>query len=139
MLISFSSIDAVGFEARTPDGTAYNSSAVLDAAFETTRVFGGVGVLGVYYASDVSPGTQLAYLIPKELPIDFQNAFMKSLHFGRVGNVDVREVGRSVINTIASGKASPGYIVSSEINIHQAPEYYQRFSDWEETKVVIKF
>ncbi|EOD48286.1 putative alcohol dehydrogenase protein [Neofusicoccum parvum UCRNP2] len=37
------------------------------------------------------------------------------------------------------GQAHPSFIVSSEINIEQAPEYYSRFNDFLETKVVITF
>ena len=134
------SFDAVGFEARNHDGTKYASNSVLDAAFEVTRPYGGVGVIGVYYSGEPNPGQPLINVtVPNQIPINYGSAFMKGLQFGRIGNIDVRYVGKNVLNIIAAGKASPGYVVSSVIDIHQAPEYYERFSNWEEVKVVIKF
>lgn len=40
---------------------------------------------------------------------------------------------------VHSGKAKPGFVVSADISIKEAPEYYQLFSNRLEDKVVIRF
>ena len=73
-----------------------------------------------------------------KLPLDVSALFSKGLIF-HLGYVDARELAPQLIQLIATGRAKPSYIVSSEINITQAPEYYLRFSNWEESKFVIRF
>jgi len=56
---------------------------------------------------------------------------------GRV--VDVLSEASGLVELIASGKARRGFIVSGEIGIEQATEYYEHFYRHLETKVMIWF
>ena len=44
-----------------------------------------------------------------------------------------------LIEMISKGKARPSFIVSSIIDVKEAPQFYERASQHLETKVVIKF
>jgi threonine dehydrogenase-like Zn-dependent dehydrogenase len=49
------------------------------------------------------------------------------------------QVVSELVPLVTSGQAQPSFIVSSVIDIEDAPEYYARFSRREETKVFIRF
>jgi threonine dehydrogenase-like Zn-dependent dehydrogenase len=48
------------------------------------------------------------------------------------------QVASELVPLISSGRARPSFIVSSVIDIEEAPTYFARFSRHEETKVVIR-
>ncbi|KAJ9313407.1 hypothetical protein DTO271D3_6270 [Paecilomyces variotii] len=49
------------------------------------------------------------------------------------------EHAQALVDLVASERATPSFVVSSIIDIEQVPEYYRRFSDHREHKVVIRF
>ena len=130
-------VDAVGFEARAANGS-YDPSLVLQQAIKVTGNYGGVGAVGIYDDESNSPGRPRAAGLPTAYPFDASSMFSKGTTV-HVGPVDARQLATKLLALISSGKANPSYIVSSEIDISQAPEYYRRFSDWEESKVIIRF
>ena len=130
------SIDAVGFEARSANGTI-DENIVLNQTLQVTQINGGIGVLGIYSAQNNAPGRPRSESLSAELAFNRTAAFNKNILW-RAGAVDARMLAPQLLQLINTG-ATPGYIVSAEINITEAPAYYQRFSDWEESKVVIRF
>ncbi|KAK1706452.1 hypothetical protein BDP67DRAFT_602738 [Colletotrichum lupini] len=66
-----------------------------------------------------------------------------------IGGVKGLSVGRGIVlsllrappllDLIASGVAKPSFVVTAESGIEDAPEYYRRYSDHLENKVVIRF
>ncbi|KAJ5244871.1 hypothetical protein N7489_004967 [Penicillium chrysogenum] len=130
-------VDAVGMEARAANGS-YDQNLAVQEAFNVVRSGGGIGIVGVYATSNDAPGHPHSTMLPSMLPFALSDAFMKTFRF-QIGIVDARPSAPQLIDLISSGEASPGYIVSSQINITQAPEYYQRFNNWLESKVVIRF
>ena len=130
-------VDAVGFESRAANGS-YEEDLVLRQAVQVTQVFGGVGGVGIYEVRSNSTGRPRSAEVQSNLPLDTSSLFLKGTQF-RIGYVDARELAPQLIQMISTLKARPSYIVSSQINITQAPEFYRRFSNWEESKVVIRF
>ena len=130
-------IDAVGFEARSANGTL-QEDLVLRQALEVTQLMGGIGIVGIYDVRSNATGRPLAQTLPQEIAFNATAAFNKGLRL-QTGAVDARQLAPQLLELIQSGKANPGFIVSAEINIQEAPEYYRRFSNWEETKVIIRF
>lgn len=130
-------VDAVGFEARAADGS-YDQSLVLQQTIKVTGNEGGIGVVGIYDDSSNSTGRPRAAGLPTSYPFDAASMFNKALQF-HIGGVDARKLSTKLLQLIATGKATPSYQVTSEINITQVPEYYRRFSNWEEEKIVIRF
>jgi threonine dehydrogenase-like Zn-dependent dehydrogenase len=130
-------VDAVGMEARAANGS-YDQNLAVQEAFNVVRSGGGIGIVGVYATSNDAPGHPHSTMLPSMFPFALSDAFMKTFRF-QIGIADARPSAPQLIDLISSGEASPGYIVSSQINITQAPEYYQRFNNWLESKVVIRF
>lgn len=117
------SVEAVGYEAETASGEV-DASITLRQMVNVTAQHGGMGIVGIFNEtlSDFSIGT----------------AYVKSIaiHGGEV--LPLVEVAAELVPLIASGQAHPSFIVSSIIDIEEAPEYYARFSRREETKVIIR-
>ncbi|KAM0548765.1 hypothetical protein ACHAPJ_009761 [Fusarium lateritium] len=115
-------IDAVGFEAENAQGEV-DSEIILRSLVTVTGQRGGIGIVGVYNnATDLDYGT----------------AYNKRVTIN--GGIALPlEVASELVPLVNSGIAKPGFIVSSIINIEDAPEYYRRFDRRQETKVVIKF
>lgn len=133
-------VDAVGMESRNSNGT-YDEGLAVQQAFKSLRPSGGLGVVGVYDVSANAPGhprSATAGLSKNVAPFDMSDAFLKGASF-HAGGVDAREPAAQLVDLITAGRANPSYIISSKINITQAPEYYRRFAEWKETKVVIRF
>jgi threonine dehydrogenase-like Zn-dependent dehydrogenase len=57
----------------------------------------------------------------------------------RGGAVDSKLFVEPLLELVKSGRAKPGFVFSSIIDIEEAPKGYRRFSDHLETKVMIKF
>jgi threonine dehydrogenase-like Zn-dependent dehydrogenase len=117
------SVDAVGFEAETANGTV-DASIVLREMVEVTAPGGGMGIVGLYNdtLSDFNIG----------------GAYVKQIAINGGIVLPLQGVASELVPLITSGRAHPSFIVSSIIDIEEAPEYYARFSRREETKVVIR-
>jgi len=130
-------IEAVGFEARTANGTL-QEDLVLRQALEVTQLMGGIGIVGVYDVQSNATGHPLAETLPQGIVFNATAAFNEGIRL-QTGAVNARQLAPQLLELIWTGKANPGYTVSVEISIEEAPDYYQRFSDWQETKVIIRF
>ncbi|KAJ4332253.1 hypothetical protein N0V95_009708 [Ascochyta clinopodiicola] len=117
------SIEAVGFEAEAVDGTV-DSSVTLREMVEVTAPAGGMGIVGLFNStlSDFSIGT----------------AYEKNIAINGGIVLPLQGITAELVPLITSGRARPSFIVSSVIGIEEAPKYFRRFSNREETKVVIK-
>ncbi|KAK5311760.1 hypothetical protein LTR93_011602 [Exophiala xenobiotica] len=117
------SVDAVGFEGIAANGTV-DAGFVLRQAVNVTAQRGGIGILGLYNSSlsDFSIGS----VCEKALRVE--------------GGVvlPLQGVAQELATLVTSGKAKPGFIVSSIIDLEEAPEYFARFNQHEEIKVVIQ-
>jgi threonine dehydrogenase-like Zn-dependent dehydrogenase len=85
---------------------------------------GGMGIVGLFNdtLNDFSIGT----------------AYTKQIAINGGIVLPLQGVASELVPLITSGRAHPSFIVSSIIDIEDAPEYYARFSRREETKVVIR-
>lgn len=116
-------VECVGYE-------AVNSSNVVDAGITLNQLLnvtaprGGVGIVGLFndglFNYDV--GTQ----------------FTKGIQVNGGIVLPLIDVAHELLPLISSGVAHPSFIVSSVINIEQAPEYYERFNRHLESKVIIR-
>ncbi|KAL5344124.1 hypothetical protein BJX70DRAFT_393540 [Aspergillus crustosus] len=118
-------VDCVGYEAEDARGNV-NASIVLHQAGQVVASQGGIGVVGLY-----GNGNQ-----PQTL--DIWTLFMNNFSV-RGGVSSPLDLGMEMLNLIRSGRIHPEGIVSSVIGIEEAEEYYGRFDQREETKVVIEF
>ncbi|KAF4823410.1 putative zinc-type alcohol dehydrogenase-like protein YbdR [Colletotrichum siamense] len=115
-------VDCVGFEAVNATGQQ-DSSIVLRQALDVVSSNGGIGVVGLYNDG---------------IMIDYAQAFVKSVTIGGGIALPLDGIAQELIPLIESGRAKPSYIISAVIDIEDAPEYYTRFNNHEETKVVIR-
>ncbi|KAH6625112.1 hypothetical protein C7974DRAFT_313942 [Boeremia exigua] len=130
------SVDCVGYEAVNENLERQPNKVILDMV-AVTSARGGIGSVGVYASPGSTPGTPLGNISDTvEFPIvDF---FGKRLTYG-IGPVDPKMEAPYLTQLIETGVAHPGFIVTSIIDIEDAPEYYQRFNEHLETKIIIRF
>ncbi|KAJ8070382.1 hypothetical protein OCU04_000760 [Sclerotinia nivalis] len=131
------SIDCIGFEAVDQQGNPRENEVIMNMVAVTGQQ-GGIGQIGIFGASNTSTGTPLAGTLSHTIDFPMSDFFSKGLSM-RSGPVDIEAVAPGLIELISSGRARPSFIVSSEINIEQAPEYFRRFDEHLETKVMIRF
>lgn len=132
------SIDAVGFEAVNATGEPANGIVINEMVSVTSRA-GGMGIAGVYVAAgNNTAGAPLADGIPEPIPVAVAPLWRKGLSIGTGIALPLIQA-TPLLNLIAAGIAKPSFVVSAEIGIEQAPEYYRRYSDHLESKVVIRF
>ncbi|EOD51591.1 putative alcohol dehydrogenase protein [Neofusicoccum parvum UCRNP2] len=115
-------VEAVGFEAVNRDGEV-DPSNTLRGLLNVTAQSGGIGIVGLFNSTlaDFSIG----------------QAFEKRISING-GVVLPLQVSSELVPLVTAGIAHPSFIISSVIDIEEAPEYYARFSRREETKVVIR-
>ncbi|KAM5357191.1 hypothetical protein ACJZ2D_016520 [Fusarium nematophilum] len=132
------SLDCVGFESTNSTGQM-QTGIVLEQMIAATTIYGGMGIAGVYNGgSNSTSGAPFAGMLPAEIPFPMAALWRKGLQVGS-GIVLLLLRAPPLLELIASGKASPSFIVSAEISIEEAPDYYKRYSDHLENKVVIRF
>ncbi|KAJ0302178.1 hypothetical protein COL5a_010015 [Colletotrichum fioriniae] len=132
------SLDCVGFESVDATGDPHNG-IVLENMVAVTAVYGGMGIGGVYNGGGNSTeGAPNAGTLPAEIPIPMASLWRKGLSIG-TGIVLPLLRAPPLLDLIASGVAKPSFVVTAEIDIEDAPEYYRRYSDHLENKVVIRF
>ncbi|KAL2857353.1 hypothetical protein BJY01DRAFT_261982 [Aspergillus pseudoustus] len=131
------SVDCVGYEAVNSNLQPQENAIILDMV-RVTAERGGMGTIGVFAAPGYSEGTPLAGNITGLVQFPIADFFTKGLTWG-AGPVDPKLVAPELEALITSGKARPGFIISREIGIEEAPEYYSRFGQHLETKVIIRF
>ncbi|KAK5069114.1 hypothetical protein LTR64_008784 [Lithohypha guttulata] len=116
-------VEAVGYEAVNSTGQV-DAGITLQQLLNVTAPEGGIGIVGLF---------------PNSLPnFDIGQAWQKTLTIDG-GVVLPLQIASEIVPLVASGRLRPSLIVSSIIDIEDAPEYYRRFNNHDETKVVIQF
>jgi glutathione-independent formaldehyde dehydrogenase len=110
---------------------------VLDNLVQSVKCHGGIGVVGVYVPQDPQAATEGA----KEGRIGFDyGSFFQKGQFMGTGQAPVKRYNAELRDLIIEGRAEPGFIVSHELPLAEAPSAYanfdQRVNGW--TKVLLK-
>ncbi|WKN44819.1 alcohol dehydrogenase catalytic domain-containing protein [Tunicatimonas pelagia] len=131
-------VDAVGYEAHghgDEDYTQENPNAVLNDLFEVVRASGGIGIPGIYVASD--PGGRDETAQQGKLTLDWGKGWLKSLHI-QTGMAPIGKYNYQIMQAILWDRISMEQIMNPEvIDLDEAPRAYQRFSDGSSQKFVI--
>jgi threonine dehydrogenase-like Zn-dependent dehydrogenase len=117
------SVECVGFEAEDTSGEVDSAITLRNAVAITARQ-GEVGIVGLF--NDILTEFNIG------------EAYVKAIAING-GIVLPLQVASEHVPLVTSGQAHPSFIVSSVIDIEDAPEYYARFSRRKESKAVIKF
>ncbi|GLZ07878.1 alcohol dehydrogenase [Actinomadura sp. NBRC 104412] len=133
-------IDAVGYQALVggEDGEAREDpAAVLNQLVDTVRPTGALGVPGLYVPSD--PGGVDEAAKRGVLAVAVGRLFEKGLRVG-TGQANVKRYNRRLRDLISEGRAAPGFVVSHQLPLQEAPIAYQKFDQRVEgyTKVILK-
>ncbi|HET6924464.1 MAG TPA: glutathione-independent formaldehyde dehydrogenase, partial [Candidatus Saccharimonadales bacterium] len=130
-------IDAIGYQAHDFKNPAdEEANEVLEDLAAVVVPTGHVGLIGVYMPDDPgAPNDDLKQGIMK-MPIGL--FWSKGIAIG-MGQCPVKKYNEFLRDMIIAGKARPGSIVSHDVPLTDAAEYYQRFNEREEgmTKVVL--
>ncbi|MGW5234559.1 glutathione-independent formaldehyde dehydrogenase [Streptomyces nodosus] len=129
-------VDAVGYQAQAHDASHEEPAVVLNALVETVRSTGRLGVPGLYVPSD--PGASDEHARHGQLLVSIGKMFEKGQKMG-TGQCNVKRYNRQLRDLIIAGRAQPGFVVSHELPLEQAPQAYQKFDKRVEgyTKVVL--
>lgn len=120
-------IDAVGYQATEPSGEE-QPAVVLNQLVDTVRHTGGLGVVGLYVPSD--PGAPDEHSAKGELLFRIGRFFEKGQSMG-TGQADAKRYAHKLRDMIIAGRASPGFVVSKELPIEDAPDAYEKFDNRE--------
>lgn len=131
------SVDCVGYEAENSQLEIQPNAVILDMV-AVTRFRGGIGSVGVYTDPQTAEGTPLANSTTSMIEFPIVDFFEKGLTY-RAGPVDVKRFAPYLAELVANRIAQPEFVVSATIGIEDAPEYYERFSNRLESKVIITF
>jgi len=128
-------VEAVGYQAHDPSGEEH-PELVLDNLVKVVRATGAIGVVGVYMPED--PGASNEQAKEGRIGWDYGTFFTKGQRMG-TGQAPVKRYNRQLRDLIIAGRATPGFIVSHELPLSQAPEGYANFDDRKDgwTKVLL--
>ncbi|RYO85043.1 hypothetical protein DL766_007925 [Monosporascus sp. MC13-8B] len=129
--------DCVGYQCVNAN-LELEPSYVISEAVKMSSAGGGIGVVGVYLKLPASQGTPNADAIPANISFPISTFFSKNLSM-RSGVADIPGLIPTLLQLVRSGKAKPGFVVTSEVGIEQAPRAYRRFDQKLENKVVFRF
>ncbi|WP_169253022.1 glutathione-independent formaldehyde dehydrogenase [Brevibacterium sp. 'Marine'] len=121
-------IDAVGYQATAADGEE-QPAAVLNQLVGTVRHTGGIGVVGLYLPSD--PGAPDEHSAKGELLVRIGRLFEKGQSIG-TGQADAKRYAHQLRDLIIAGRAQPGFVVSQELPLSDAPDAYAKFDKRDE-------
>lgn len=129
-------IDAVGYQATEPDGEE-QPAVVLNQLVDTVKHTGGLGIVGLYVPSD--PGAPDEHSAKGELLFRIGRFFEKGQTMG-TGQADAKRYAHKLRDLIIAGRAKPGFVVSKELPLEDAPDAYERFDNREEgySKVLLQ-
>lgn len=116
-------VDAVGYQATVSSGEE-QPATVLNQLVGTVRHTGGIGVVGLYLPSD--PGAPDEHAAKGELLVKMGRLFEKGQSLG-TGQADAKRYAHRLRDLIIAGRAEPGFVVSQELPLAQAPDAYDRF------------
>lgn len=122
-------IDAVGYQAQAGEGKDETPAVVLNQLVNAVRATGRLGVVGLYVPSD--PGAPNEDAAEGKLLFEVGKFFEKGQTMG-TGQADVKSYNRQLRDLIIAGKAEPGFIVSKDLPLAEAPDAYQKFDDRED-------
>jgi glutathione-independent formaldehyde dehydrogenase len=130
-------VDAVGFPVPAETGEAEEPAAVLDQLVRTVRPTGGLGVPGPCVRR--GPDGVVADAGPGTLPVTLLALVEKGLRLG-TGRADARRYDRQLRDLITAGRARPGFVVSHELPLDEAPAAYREVDRRADgyTKVVLR-
>ncbi|RAK96475.1 glutathione-independent formaldehyde dehydrogenase [Aspergillus ibericus CBS 121593] len=131
-------LDCVGFEA--VNATGHRTDGIVPRnLLSVAAQQGGIAIAGVYTGGGNSTrGAPFADQIPAQVPFSVASLWEKELTVGS-GIVLPLEHAQALVDLVAADRATPSFVISSVIDIEQAPEYYRRYSDHLEHKIVIRF
>lgn len=135
-------IDAVGYQATSAGSSAAGGeqdeepNAVINQVIDAVNPTGALGIPGLYVPSD--PGGVDENAKRGALTINFGKLFEKGLRLG-TGQCNVKRYNAYLRDMIIAGRANPGFVVSHEISLDEAPDAYSKFDRREEgyTKVIL--
>ncbi|MFI7293422.1 glutathione-independent formaldehyde dehydrogenase [Streptomyces sp. NPDC050121] len=129
-------IDAVGYQAQARGEEREEPATVLNSLVETVRPTGALGIPGLYVPSD--PGGPDEQAKQGMLLVAVGRLFEKGLRLG-TGQCNVKRYNRQLRDMIIEGRARPGFVVSHELSLDEAPSAYEKFDKRVEgyTKVVL--
>lgn len=116
-------IEAVGYQAHDQSGHEH-PELVLDNLVKVVRSTGSIGVVGVYVPQD--PGAPTEPAKHGRLGWDYGTFFTKGQQMG-TGQAPVMRYNRRLRDLIIQGRATPGWIVSHELSLDEAPMAYEKF------------
>jgi glutathione-independent formaldehyde dehydrogenase len=116
-------VEAVGYQAHDPSGEEH-PELVLDNLVKVVRTTGAIGVVGVYMPED--PGAATEQAKQGRIGWDFGTFFTKGQRMG-TGQAPVKRYNRQLRDLIIEGRARPGWIVSHELGLDEAPQAYESF------------
>ncbi|KAF2475863.1 alcohol dehydrogenase GroES-like domain-containing protein [Lindgomyces ingoldianus] len=131
------SCDCCGYEC-VNENLEPQENAILRDAISVTAVGGRIGIVGLYTAQTKAPGRPNAGRIAPTIDFPATEFFFKGLTM-QAGVVDPKPIAPKLVELIKSGRGRPGFVVSKDIGIEAAPEWYRKFEQKLETKVVIRF
>jgi threonine dehydrogenase-like Zn-dependent dehydrogenase len=132
------SIDAVGYEQVNRNLTV-QPDVITRNMIAVTSTGGGMGTVGVYNMQDAnSVVAPRASEIQDTMGFSLANFFFNELKW-QAGPSDPIGLAPELVALVASGVASPGFVVSDVISIEDAPEAYRRFERHGIVKAVIAF
>ena len=136
-------IDAVGYQAAAAGSAAAGGeqdevpNIVLNQMIDVVSPTGAMGIPGLYVPTD--PGGVDENARRGALSINFGRLFEKGLRLG-TGQCNVKRYNAYLRDLIVAGKASPGFVVSHQVPLEDAPDAYVKFDKRVEgyTKVILK-
>ena len=135
-------IDAVGYQAAAEGSSAAGGeqdevpNIVLNQLIDVVSPTGALGIPGLYVPTD--PGGVDEGAKRGALSINFGRLFEKGLRLG-TGQCNVKRYNAYLRDLIVAGKAKPGFVVSHQVPLEDAPDAYDKFDKRVEgyTKVIL--
>ncbi|WP_380171545.1 glutathione-independent formaldehyde dehydrogenase [Kineococcus sp. DHX-1] len=128
-------VEAIGYQAHDASGNE-DASMVLNQLVQVVKATGGIGVVGVYLPQD--PGAKDELSKQGKIAFDYGTFWFKGQSMG-TGQCNVKAYNVKLRNLITAGVATPGFIVSHELDLTEAASAYGTFDRREDgwTKVVL--
>ncbi|SDH91226.1 Threonine dehydrogenase [Sinosporangium album] len=118
--------ECVGYQAHDAEGHE-DASLALNVLIDAIRFGGQIGVVGVFLPRDPGGAEAQGELAARgKIPIDFGLLWSKGHRLG-TGQAPVKRYNRALRDLIAGGKAEPGFVVTQELKLDEAPMAYEHF------------
>ncbi|GKT42568.1 putative zinc-type alcohol dehydrogenase-like protein YogA [Colletotrichum spaethianum] len=110
---------------------------IIREAITVTSAGGGIGIPGVYVALEKSAGAPNADKMKENITFPVTDFWGKSLTI-KSGTVEGKTTFAALVRLIESGQARPGFVVTAEYDLDDAPKAYKRFDKKLEVKVLFR-